>query len=70
MQDDWKTKILLCDLKFGHNCRLFMAPNNGLNGSRGWKSIGPFLICTITLSRNLPSKVQIQDRLVWHGRCR
>ena len=32
-----------------------IAPNSGLNGSRGWKSIGPFLTCTITLSRNRPS---------------
>ena len=32
-----------------------IAPNSGWNGSRGWKSSGPFFTCTITLSRNRPS---------------
>ena len=31
------------------------APNSGDAGSRTWKSMGPFLIWTITLSSNLPS---------------
>jgi hypothetical protein len=32
-----------------------IAPNSGWKGSRGWKSIAPFLTWTRTLSRNLPS---------------
>ncbi len=31
------------------------APKSGWNGSRGWKSMGPFLICSTTLERNRPS---------------
>lgn len=36
-------------------CVCCIDPKRGLNGSRGWKSIGPFFICIITLSRNVPS---------------
>ena len=32
-----------------------IAPKSGLNGSRGWKSIGPFFTWMMTLSRNWPS---------------
>jgi hypothetical protein len=32
-----------------------IAPKSGWNGSRGWKSSGPFFTCTKTLSRNLSS---------------
>ena len=32
-----------------------IAPKRGWKGSRGWKSIGPFLTCTSTFGRKLPS---------------
>ena len=32
-----------------------IVPNNGWNGSRGWKSIGPFFTWTMTFGANLPS---------------
>ena len=31
------------------------APNSGLNGSRGWKSTGPFFTCSNALPANWPS---------------
>ena len=33
-----------------------IAPKRGWKGSRGWKSIGPFLTCTSTFGRNCPSR--------------
>ncbi len=30
-------------------------PISGETGSRTWKSMGPFLICNVTLSRKVPS---------------
>ncbi len=33
-----------------------IAPKSGWKGSRGWKSIGPFLTCTSTFGRNFPSR--------------
>ena len=36
-------------------CVRGIAPNSGWNGSRGWKSIGPFFTCSFTFGRNDPS---------------
>ena len=32
-----------------------IVPNSGWNGSRGWKSSGPFFTCSNTFFRNAPS---------------
>lgn len=44
-------RVLLRNLELHGNVGVLQAANHGETGSRTWKSMGPFLICSVTLSR-------------------
>ena len=48
--------VLLRDLDFHGLAGVSRPANSGETGSRAWKSMGPSLVCTITLAANLPSR--------------